>query len=486
MKLSTKIILGSALVISLSALNSYTNYLLSEKVIINTQFLSNSEAIIRNSSRLQNKMLEMQTAFRGFLLTEDESFLEPYHDGLKEVPPIISLQRALVTNTAQEQKIDSILIFHNQWINYSNDLINAKKASIVSPSKKAEYLDLFNTTLRRRLGKNLNELITIKFREFNLIEYKTRQSRREMLQASIKQTRLYSLILVLLSLLISIIGTIYIVRSITKRIEFMVRLAERIARGDFYQVSDTYRDELSSLSSSLNIMSDNLKKNIKQLENRNIELNQFASVVSHDLKAPLRGIHNVVSWIEEDLGNSLTAELRNYLDIIPERIARMENLINGLLEYARISRDKPLKETVNLQESVELIINSIVPRGFEVLVTGLPVISTQKIRIEQVFSNLISNAVKYSKNDHGRIQITCREYPDFYEFRVVDNGIGIDPQYHEKIFVIFQTLREQNSAESTGIGLSIVKKILEEQHSTIKVESTLGNGSAFIFNWPKH
>ncbi|MEJ7779282.1 MAG: ATP-binding protein [Daejeonella sp.] len=486
MKLSTKIILGSALVITLSALNSYTNYLLSEKVIINTHFLSNSEAIIRNSSRLQNKILEMQSAFRGFLLTEDESFLEPYHDGLKEVPPIISLQHALVTNTSQEQKIDSILSLHNQWISYSNELINAKKESIVSPSKKAGYQNLFNRTLRRNVGKNLNEFIKVKFREFNLIEYRIRQSRREMLQTSIKQTRLYSLILVLLSLLISIIGTIYIVRSITRRIEFMVRLAERIARGDFYQVSDSYRDELSSLSSSLNIMSDNLKNNIKQLENRNTELNQFASVVSHDLKAPLRGIHNVVSWIEEDLGNSLTAELRNYLDIIPERIARMENLINGLLEYARISRDKPLKETVNLQESVELIINSIVPRGFDVIVKDLPVISTQKIRIEQVFSNLISNAVKYSKNDRGKIQITCKEYPNFYAFRVDDNGIGIDPQYHEKIFVIFQTLREQNSAESTGIGLSIVKKILEEQNSTVKVESTLGNGSAFIFNWPKH
>lgn len=486
MKLSTKIILSSALVIGLSAINSYTNYLLSKKVILNTKFLSNSEAIIRNSSRLQNKILEMQSSFRGYLLTEDESFLDPYRDGLKEVPQIIKLESALIQNASQERKIDSIFILHNQWITYSNALINAKRASIVSPSKLGEYQNLFNETLLKQLGKNLNDRIDTEFREFNSVEYKIRQTRREMLQASIDQTHLFSVIFISLSILISIAGTIYIVRSITKRIGFMVRLAEKIAGGDFYQVSDTYKDELSSLSKSLNIMSDNLKKNIKQLENRNIELNQFASVVSHDLKAPLRGIHNVVTWIEEDLGKSLTVELRDYLDIIPERITRMENLINGLLEYARISRDKPLTETVNLQESVETIINSIVPRDFKVRVSDLPEISTQKIRIEQVFSNLISNAVKYSKNDHGNIQISCKEYPNFYEFRVSDDGIGIDPQFHEKIFIIFQTLREQNSAESTGVGLSIVKKILEEQNSTIKVESTLGKGSSFIFNWPKH
>ncbi|MHB1178805.1 MAG: sensor histidine kinase, partial [Daejeonella sp.] len=418
MKLSTKIILGSVLVITLSALDSYTNYLLSKKVIINTKFLSNSEAIIRNSSRLENKMLDMQASFRGFLLTEDETFLDPYRAGLKEVPLIIELENKLVRDPSQQETIDSILLLHNKWVAYSNELINAKRASIISPSKKDEYQDLFNKTLLRKLGKDLNGKISVKFREFNSMEYKVRSSRREMLQSSIDQTHFLSLIFILLSILISVIGTIYIVRSISRRIAFMVRLAEKIAGGDFYQVSDPYKDELSGLSSSLNIMSDNLKKNIKQLENRNIELNQFASVVSHDLKAPLRGIHNVVTWIEEDLGNSLTVQLRNYLDIIPERIIRMENLINGLLEYARISRDTPVKEFINLQESVESIVSSIVPRNFQVTVKDLPGISTQKIRIEQVFSNLISNAVKYSKNDHGKIKITSKEYPDFYEFRV--------------------------------------------------------------------
>lgn len=428
----------------------------------------------------------MQIAFRGFLLTEDESFLDSYNEEIKLVPSLVREERRLINNKIQIRRLDTILDLHHQWIQYSTSLIDAKRASKESAIKNVAYLNLFNLTLRQKVGKKLNDRISGKFREFNSYEYKVRQGRREMLQASIDRTHVISFTSISLTILICIISTIFIVRSIAKRINFMVQLAEKIAQGVFYHVEDTKNDELSSLSASLNIMSQNLKMNIRQLESRNLELNQFASVVSHDLKAPLRGIHNVISWIEEDLGSSLSEQLRKYLSIIPERIARMENLINGLLDYARISRERPLKEVVYVQELVETIVDSIVPRNFDVKLESLPTITTEKIRIEQVFSNLISNAVKYSKNSSGQIKISCKELPDTFEFRVDDNGIGIDPQFHEKIFVIFQTLRDKNSVESTGIGLSIVKKILDEQHGVIKVDSSLGNGSSFIFTWPKN
>ena len=485
MKLSTKIIGGAALVITFSALGSYTNYLLSKTVSDNTRFLANSEAVIRNSHLLHKRILEMQSGFRGFLLTEDDSFLDSYEDGLKQIPGVIREGQELTMSTPQKIKIDSIILLHFQWIRYSKELIRTKRTSLQVPSTIKVYEKLFNNTLRSKAGKNINDLISTKFKEFNALEYEIRQSRRDMLQASIEETRKISLIFILLTVLASIAVTVYVVRSITRRIGLMVGLAEKIAQGDFYFVEDISQDELSSLTNSLNIMSEKLNKNIKQLENRNVELNQFASVVSHDLKAPLRGIHNVVSWVEEDLGGSLPDELKKYLAIIRERITRMENLINGLLDYARISREKPLKERVDLHESVQSIVDSIVPRDFNVSIERLPVISTEKIRLEQVFGNLISNAVKYSNNDHGKITISCKEYAGFYEFKVQDDGIGIDPQFHEKIFAIFQTLRDQGSDESTGMGLSIVKKILEEQQCTIRVESAFGSGSAFIFNWPK-
>ncbi len=266
----------------------------------------------------------------------------------------------------------------------------------------------------------------------------------------------------------------------------MVNLSESISRGEFVTVKDTKNDELTRLTDSLNIMSGKLQKNISELEKRNEELDKFAYVVSHDLKAPLRGIHNVIKWIEEDIGNELSPQMKNYLSIIPERTNRMEDLINGLLEYARI-RQKANLEKTNVNKLVKDITDAIVPDHFKVSIHPLPIFDTERLKLEQVFTNLISNSVKYMHSHSGDkvISIDCKELGNQYEFSVKDNGTGIDPEYHEKIFEIFQTLREKNEKSSTGIGLAIIRKIIEDQHCTIKVNSAVGRGAEFVFTWPK-
>jgi signal transduction histidine kinase len=160
-------------------------------------------------------------------------------------------------------------------------------------------------------------------------------------------------------------------------------------------------------------------------------------------------------------------------------------LINGLLEYARVSEGLQSKEVVDLRKLVNDISDSIVPANFQVFTDIMPLMYTDKLRLEQFFSNLISNAVKYAKEAGGKITVTYREMPKWYEFSVKEDGIGIDPKYHDRIFRIFQTLRDKDSPESTGIGLSIVKKILDEHQESIKVESKLGTGSTFTFTWHK-
>jgi signal transduction histidine kinase len=164
---------------------------------------------------------------------------------------------------------------------------------------------------------------------------------------------------------------------------------------------------------------------------------------------------------------------------------RMEALINGLLEYARISH-KTAPEKVDVNALVHEIADSIVPRSFKLEIDNLPELYTERLKLEQVFGNLISNAVKYIQHENGHIQISCREMSRYYEFSVKDNGIGIDTEYHEKIFEIFQTLREKNEKESTGVGLAIVKKILDERQETIVVRSRSGEGAEFIFTWRKN
>lgn len=487
MKLTAQIFLGFAVIIGISLTDSYVNYNLSQKVNRNTAFLSKSEAIMRNSSRLHKGIIEMQSAFRGYLLTDDETFLDLYQAGFQELPPLFKEQKSLVANSAsQTAKIDSINKLHERWIDYSTSLINAKQEVLKDPVSNARYIELFENKLRKQVGKKINDSISFIFKDFDRSEYRLREVRREALNQSIEHTRTFSLVFILLTVIIGVISTVYLVSLITKRIASMVNLADNISKGEFAIVKDDKNDELTSLSVSLNTMSATLSKNIRELEKGNKELNQFAYVVSHDLKAPIRGIYNVIQWIEEDLGKEVSEQMRKYLNIIPERINRMEDLIHGILDYSRVSREKLLKEEVDVNHLVKDITESIIPKGFNVELINLPKLTTEKIRLEQIFSNLLSNAVKYSKSGQGQIIISCKTLKDFYEFSVEDTGIGIEPQFHDKIFEIFQTLREKHAQESTGIGLSIVKKIIDDQHCTIRVRSELGKGSTFIFTWPKN
>jgi signal transduction histidine kinase len=475
MKLSTQILVAFTLVILLSIADSYTNYTLSKKVQLNSQFLARSEEIIRNSNKTHKAIIEMQSAFRGFLLTEDYTFLDLYFIGLKRVPSLIKEQQLRIGNKNEQRVIlDSISTLHASWARYSEELIKSRK--------EMPYKTLFSTSIKKHVGKKMNDAISEKFARFDKIEYKRRKHHTEMLLTSLKYAHTFSFIFLSLTIIVGLLSTVFIMYITNKRINSMVRLAENISKGNFTIVKDTRNDELTALARSLNRMSGKLDKNIHELKNRNAELNKFAYAVSHDLKAPIRGIHNVVSWIEEDMENELSPELKRYLRIIPQKTRRMEALINGLLDYARLNLKAP-SEYIDTNALVHEIADSIVPRNFKLEIGNLPDLFTERIKLEQVFANLISNAVKYTPQQDGLIQISCLTFDGLHEFSVKDNGIGIAAEYHQKIFEIFQTLREQNEQESTGVGLAIVKKIIDDQQESIIVKSKLGQGAEFIFTW---
>ncbi|MBV6624278.1 MAG: PAS domain S-box protein [Rivularia sp. (in: Bacteria)] len=224
-----------------------------------------------------------------------------------------------------------------------------------------------------------------------------------------------------------------------------------------------------------------------ELEKRNQELDQFAYVTSHDLKAPLRAIANLSEWIEEDLQEALTPDTQKQMNLLRGRVYRMEALINGLLQYSRVGRMKTQAEKVAVAQLLEEIIDSIAPpKEFTVEVIGeMPTFTTERIPLQQVFTNLISNAVKHHNREDGKVTISANEQDEFYEFAVTDDGKGIAEKYHDKIFVIFQTLESRDKRENTGIGLAIVKRIVEEIGGTITLDSQLGIGTTFRFTWSK-
>jgi PAS domain S-box-containing protein len=227
---------------------------------------------------------------------------------------------------------------------------------------------------------------------------------------------------------------------------------------------------------------------ITALQRSNAELDQFAYVASHDLKAPLRGIASLSQWLEEDLGPVLTDQTREQLRLLQGRVHRMEALIDGILNYSRAGRTRHKVETVEVGKLLTEVVEMVSPRpGSRIeFPPGLPVLRTERVPLQQVFMNLINNALKHSRREDTHVRIGTRSAGAFVEFSVADNGQGIAPEYHERIWVIFQTLEARDKVEGTGIGLSVVKKIVESRGGRVWVESSEGAGASFHFTWPQH
>jgi two-component system sensor kinase FixL len=225
----------------------------------------------------------------------------------------------------------------------------------------------------------------------------------------------------------------------------------------------------------------------RQLARVNKELNDFAYVVSHDLKAPLRGIKTLAGWIASDCGDRLDTEAKEQLSLMLNRVDRMHDLIDGILQYSRIGRITEEKARVDLNELVPQVVDLLVaPEHIEIAIRDeLPVVECERTRITQVFQNLIGNAIKYMDKPHGRIAIGCSDDDGWWTFRVEDNGPGIDEKHHGRVFQLFQTLAPQDAYESTGIGLTLVKKIVELNGGRVWIESKLGEGSTFFFTLPQ-
>ncbi|MBD3309061.1 hypothetical protein GF348_21950 [candidate division KSB3 bacterium] len=225
-----------------------------------------------------------------------------------------------------------------------------------------------------------------------------------------------------------------------------------------------------------------------ELEAANKELKEFAYIVSHDLKAPLRGIHRLTHWLVEEYNDVIDAQGKELMDLLIGRVKRMTNLIDGILRYSRIGQlNLKVHETIDLNVLLDEVLDLLNPPQHICIEipSDLPTIPAERTRIFQVFQNLISNAIKFLDKPHGQIIVQYLDKGPYWTFHVTDNGPGIEKHQQERIFHIFQTLQPRDEVESTGIGLALVKKIVELYGGTIGVESEVGKGATFWFTFPK-
>lgn len=224
---------------------------------------------------------------------------------------------------------------------------------------------------------------------------------------------------------------------------------------------------------------------LKNLEKQNEALNEYAHMVSHDLKAPLRSIDTLINWFIEDNSELMNDTNRESLNLILSNVEKMDTLINGILNYSAIDKQEINDRLIDLSILVDDVLRTIhVPKHIKIkIINKLPKVVGNDFRYKQLFQNIIQNAIKYNNKEAGIVEIGSSETATEFQFYIKDNGVGIPERFQEKIFKIFSKLESDN--ESSGIGLSIVKKIVEVYHGKIWLESEENIGTTFYFTIPK-
>lgn len=254
----------------------------------------------------------------------------------------------------------------------------------------------------------------------------------------------------------------------------------------FEMTHRSFREANDSLQRLNEALERRVKERTQELENVNRELNDFAHIVSHDLKAPLSALQSVCELLVAECSDKLDSEDRELLDMLTNCGKRMQRLIDGILQYSKAGRIAEDRLPVNLNKLVQEVLEMLAPpQNIEIEVCPLPTIVCERVRIQQVFQNLLSNAVKYQDKPQGMIRVSCKDTGRHWDFTITDNGRGIPESSLDKIFQLFVSIGGPANGNSTGVGLAVVKKLVEMYGGSIHVESKVGSGSSFSFTLPK-
>jgi signal transduction histidine kinase len=270
-----------------------------------------------------------------------------------------------------------------------------------------------------------------------------------------------------------------LVRTIRYGVE---RRNEQIRTEEILKAEVAERKQIEGILEDLNKQ---LAETVQKLSESNRSLHEFAHIIAHDLKAPLRAIGTLADWIFCDYHDKLDEQGREKTRLLASRARRMSDIVDGILRYSEIKTAVSNQE-VDLSQLVQNVIENIKTHdGISIKVSELPSLVCEKIRMAQVFENLLMNAVKFMNRPNGQVEVTCTEDEDSWRFCVADNGPGIEEKYFDRIFKVFQTLSPRDEVEGSGIGLAVVKRIIEVYGGRVWVESKVGKGSKFFFTLPK-
>ena len=415
------------------------------------KWVTHTYMVLNKIKDVRDVVFDMETSRRGYRSTNEPEILAPYHSALKTIGHLQTELEGLVTDNQQqlavcnelETEINKIISFWNALPIYRKDFPLEEKLSI---TRKEDVLMANINSAIDSLTKN----------EKLLLEGRT--------SASKDLTRNVFILLclgVVLTIVIIIVMMAVIRREFDRRLQFQLKLR-------------TTNKDLQSI--------------LEEKKQINAQLERFTYVVAHDLKSPIAGSMALATFLAEDKRINVHEDVKEVADMLFDTMNTLNMRITSVLDYSRNPGKQQQLEQVDTRQLVANIQDLLfVPDAIKInIADNLPTVLANEAKLQQVFQNLMSNAVKYNDKQEGLIEIGCHDRADFYEFYVKDNGPGIKGSDRERIFDLYEvTDNESHRETSTGIGLNLLKTLVEEQGGRIWVESVVGEGATFCFLWRK-
>ncbi|SBT41036.1 HAMP domain-containing protein [Micromonospora auratinigra] len=448
-------------------------------------------------SRLETGLLEQVAAVRGYVITGDPVLLGPYENGVAAERVTARRARELLADEpAARRELDAALGLADRWrADFPTRLIAARRGG-------ASPVDLAPIVQRGRLAFDAAQA-ALKSLEGRL-DREQAAGRADLDRARAVRDVLFVAILATL-LLSSIVISVLVRLTVLRPLGRLGASVRQVAGGDFeHRLTPEGPADIARLTADVETMRqrvvdalktsrrhrDALEQQADELRRSNEDLEQFAYVASHDLQEPLRKVASFCQMLHRRYADQLDDRARQYIGYAVDGATRMQSLINDLLAFSRIGRvygdDREVDLAEVLAQAESNLSGPIADAGAQVVADPLPVVNGDPTLLTMLWQNLLGNAVKFRSPDRApRIRVEATEEADGWSFAVADNGIGIEPRYADKIFLIFQRLHPRGSYDGTGIGLAICKKIVEYHGGTLRLDDGYAEGARFVFTLPK-
>jgi signal transduction histidine kinase len=446
-----------------------------------------SQEAITAGTDLEKTVISLENGLRGYVASGRSTSLGPWTAGLKAYPAQVRKLESLVSDVpSQQAQVREIKEQIDDYVNlWATPLLGLARQRL-----RVAQSVIVSGTGRVRIDQLRTSFAKLFTQEQALA--RTREHRAER-NSSAAIAAGWSGLLLLIVLAVG--AALYLRRSVVQPVLTVAQASRRLAEGDMtVRVPPVRDDELGDLARAFNTMADSLEtsqealaERSRELERSNRELEQFASVTSHDLQAPLATISMYAQLLEQRHSEDLNGG-QQLVEGINAATVKARTLIRDLLEYSRAGRGELLNEPVEMKdvagEALEMLAGPIEQSGADVNVEALPVILGDARKLRQVFLNLIGNAVKFTQQEAPAVRVTAEIQGATAIFAVIDNGIGMDPAQAERIFQPFHRLHGEEEYPGTGIGLAVCERIIEQHGGRIWAQSVPGQGSTFRFTLP--